>query len=592
MCSKAVASVLLFLTSSTTAMPPPPSTLYDADQDFLHLPSSSLFGTNEDQPQMHSPSPFPLSDANDNALPPQHSHSTMHPLQELSPGNNLPLSPDVKESVINVDSQAKVQYIPPQSEEERHPEVPNADFLSSFLNLVEPEQSPPVVLNKAFNGDPSDPSKTLADTLKGLLESNLVPVPQLESNLVEAVPQLKSNLVPVPQMEPRSDPVTLTSTLWATIIAIVTFILRKKMMFFAAFGAVIATILGITFGISSLSSQGKSAEDRQDTLEMMLSQEGLAGIIFNIQALWGRLLELLSIPTEVLLAGEQAAGSAQDRSDLNVSAVPQVLTKAPASLSSSKPVDSEVAEAVQHAAEVVADAAQRAAEEAVEEVQHAGDEAAEAVQHAAEEVAEAVQRTAEGAAEAVQRTSEEAAETVQHTAEEAAEAVQHAAEEVQHAAEEAAKEVQRTGEDVQRTVETAAEAVQHAAEEAVEEVQHKGEEVAEAVQRKAAEAAEAVQRSSEEAAETVQHTAEEAVEAVQHTAEEAVEAVQHRIENVAEAVQHTGEEVQGASEEAVEALKRTAEDVAEAVRHAALQLESDSTEAAEEFRAAENQTVS
>ena len=275
MCSKAVATVLLFLTSSTTAMPPPSSPLYDADQDFLHLPPLSLFGTAGDHSHMPSPSPFPLSDATDNAHPPQHSHSTMHPILEPSTDNNVPLTSDNEESVNNVDSQATLQYFrdePPQSEEERHPEMPNADFLSSFLDLVDLEQIPAVVPNKVFKGDPSDPSRTLGETLKGLLESNFVPIPQLESNLV-----------PIPQLEPRSDPVTLTSTLWATLIAIVTFILRKKMMVFAAFGVVVATILGITLGTSS-PRQGKSAEDRQDTLEVMLSQEGLAGFIFNIQA--------------------------------------------------------------------------------------------------------------------------------------------------------------------------------------------------------------------------------------------------------------------------------------------------------------------
>merc|ERR550519_1667054 len=269
---------------------------------------------------MPSSSPFPLSDATDNTHPPQHSHSTMHPFQEPSPDNNVPPSSDNKGSVNNVDSQATLQYFrdvpPPPSEEEPHPEMPNADFLSSFLDLVELEQIHPVVLNKVFNGDPSDPSRTLGETLKGLLESNLVPISPLESNLV-----------PVPQMEPRSDPITLASTLWATLIGIITFILRKKMMFFAAIGVVVATILGITFGTSSFSRQGKSAEDRQDTLELMLSQEGLAGIIFNIQVLWARLLEFLSIPTEVLLAGEQVADVAQDRSDWNVSADSEVASE-------------------------------------------------------------------------------------------------------------------------------------------------------------------------------------------------------------------------------------------------------------------------
>merc|ERR550519_1839193 len=411
---------------------------------------------------MPSSSPFPLSDATDNTHPPQHSHSTMHPLQEPSPDNNVPPSSDNKGSVNNVDSQATLQYFrdePPQSEEERHPEMPNADFLSSFLDLVDLEQIPAVVPNKVFKGDPSDPSRTLGETLKGLLESNFVPIPQLESNLVP-IPQLESNLVPIPQLEPRSDPVTVTSTLWATLIAIVTFILRKKMMFFAAFGVVVATILGITLGTSS-PRQGKSAEDRQDTLEVMLSQEGLAGFIFNIQeqcqALWARLLELLSIPTEVLLAGEQVADVAQDRSDLNVSAstpnlnfppstnvssnpnitsrtkaieapsttplgvfttaVPPVLStaEAPVSLSWSEPVDSEVAEAVNPPAE-----------EAAEEVQQTAEEAAETVKRTAEEVTEAAQRAAEEVAEAVQRAGDE----VKRTAEAAAEAAQRAAEEV------------------------------------------------------------------------------------------------------------------------------------------------------------------
>merc|ERR550519_2359156 len=278
---------------------------------------------------MPSSSPFPLSDATDNTHPPQHSHSTMHPFQEPSPDNNVPPSSDNKGSVNNVDSQATLQYFrdvpPPPSEEEPHPEMPNADFLSSFLDLVELEQIHPVVPNKVFKGDPSDPSRTLGETLKGLLESNLVPIPQLESNLV-----------PIPQLEPRSDPVTLTSTLWATLIAIVTFILRKKMMVFAAFGVVVATILGITLGTSS-PRQGKSAEDRQDTLEVMLSQEGLAGFIFNIQALWARLLELLSIPTEVLLSGDQVDDVAQDRSDLNVSASTLNLNFPPSTNVSSNP---------------------------------------------------------------------------------------------------------------------------------------------------------------------------------------------------------------------------------------------------------------
>merc|ERR550519_3294068 len=448
---------------------------------------------------MPSSSPFPLSDATDNTHPPQHSHSTMHPLQEPSPDNNVPPSSDNKGSVNNVDSQATLQYFrdePPQSEEERHPEMPNADFLSSFLDLVELEQIPAVVPNKVFKGDPSDPSRTLGETLKGLLESNFVPIPQLESNLVP-IPQLESNLVPIPQLEPRSDPVTVTSTLWATLIAIVTFILRKKMMFFAAFGVVVATILGITLGTSS-PRQGKSAEDRQDTLEVMLSQEGLAGFIFNIQALWARLLELLSIPTEVLLAGDQVDDVAQDRSDLNVSAstpnlnfppstnvgsnpntsrteaieapsttplgvlttaVPPVLStaEAPVSLSWSEPVDSEVAEAVNPPAEEAAEEVRRTSGE----IERA--EAVEAVQHAAVEVAEAVQLTAEEAADAVQRKSEVAAEAVKRKAEEVTEAVKHAAEEV-------AEEVQRAGDEVKRTAE-AAEAAQHAAEEVSEAVQ-------------------------------------------------------------------------------------------------------------------------
>jgi len=306
MCSKAVAGVLFLLTSST-AMPPPPSTHSEADDDFPQVTSSSfLIGSTEDHP--HPPLPPPaLSNANGDILPlasppPQHSHSTLHPLIEPFPGKEMLQSPDNTESVNTVISPPTLQFLPAvplPDGENRHPssvpQVPNADFLSSFLNLVEP----PVVSNEVFNGDPSDASRTLGETLKGLLESNLVPIPQ---------------------MEPRSDPVTFASTIWAAVIGIVTFILRKKMMFFAALGAIVATIVGVTFGTSSLFRQGKSAEDRHDTLELMLSHEGLAGLISNIQALWARLLQLLATPVEVLLAGGQVADGAQDRSDSNVSA--------------------------------------------------------------------------------------------------------------------------------------------------------------------------------------------------------------------------------------------------------------------------------
>ena len=93
-------------------------------------------------------------------------------------------------------------------------------------------------------------------------------------------------------------------------------------MFLTAFGAVIATImLGISLGSSSLARQGKAADDRQDTLELMLSQEGIAGIISNIEGLWAKLLEVLASPADILSSGEQTVDVAQDRSDLNVTAV-------------------------------------------------------------------------------------------------------------------------------------------------------------------------------------------------------------------------------------------------------------------------------
>ena len=73
--------------------------------------------------------------------------------------------------------------------------------------------------------------------------SNLVPRSEVESFLV-------------PWLEPRSDP---ASTIWATFIAFVTFIYRKilakKMMLFAALLVVVAIILGVDFGITSLSRQ-------------------------------------------------------------------------------------------------------------------------------------------------------------------------------------------------------------------------------------------------------------------------------------------------------------------------------------------------
>ena len=80
---------------------------------------------------------------------------------------------------------------PPLSE--GHPVMPKADFLSSFIGQfgreseVQAEQSAPGVLNKVFNGDPSDPSRTLGETLKGLLESNSVPIPLMESNSVQSL---------------------------------------------------------------------------------------------------------------------------------------------------------------------------------------------------------------------------------------------------------------------------------------------------------------------------------------------------------------------------------------------------------------------
>ena len=191
---------------------------------------------------------------------------------------------------------------PPPSEVQPHPglesKIPNADFLSSFMDLVKPEQDPPRVMN---NGGPSDPTMSLGETLKGLLESNMVPIPQ---------------------MEPRSDPGTLTATMWAAMVALATFVIQRKIMFLTAFGAVIATImLGISLGSSSLARQGKAADDRQDTLELMLSQEGIAGIISNIEGLWAKLLEVLASPADILSSGEQTVDVAQDRSDLNVTAV-------------------------------------------------------------------------------------------------------------------------------------------------------------------------------------------------------------------------------------------------------------------------------
>ena len=192
--------------------------------------------------------------------------------------------------------------VPPPSEVEPHPgsesKIPNADFLSSFMDLVKPEHDPPRVMN---NGGPSDPTMSLGETLKGLLESNMVPIPQ---------------------MEPRSDPGTLTATMWAAMVALATFVIQRKIMFLTAFGAVIATImLGISLGSSSLARQGKAADDRQDTLELMLSQEGIAGIISNIEGLWAKLLEVLASPADILSSGEQTVDVAQDRSDFNVTAV-------------------------------------------------------------------------------------------------------------------------------------------------------------------------------------------------------------------------------------------------------------------------------
>ena len=166
------------------------------------------------------------------------------------------------------------------------------------MDLVKPEHDPPRVMN---NGGPSDPTMSLGETLKGLLESNMVPIPQ---------------------MEPRSDPGTLTATMWAAMVALATFVIQRKIMFLTAFGAVIATImLGISLGSSSLARQGKAADDRQDTLELMLSQEGIAGIISNIEGLWAKLLEVLASPADILSSGEQTVDVAQDRSDLNVTAV-------------------------------------------------------------------------------------------------------------------------------------------------------------------------------------------------------------------------------------------------------------------------------
>ena len=215
--------------------------------------------------------------------------------------------------------------VPPHSEVQPHlgseSKAPNADFLSSFMDLVKPEQDPPRVMN---NGGPSDPTMSLGETLKGLLESNMVPIPQ---------------------MEPRSDPGTLTATMWAAMVALATFVIQRKIMFLTAFGAVIATImLGISLGSSSLARQGKAADDRQDTLELMLSQEGIAGIISNIEALWAKLLEVLASPADILSSGEQTVDIAQDRSDLNVTAVASQLnssskTTANVTSATSLPVD-------------------------------------------------------------------------------------------------------------------------------------------------------------------------------------------------------------------------------------------------------------
>ena len=85
-----------------------------------------------------------------------------------------------------------------------------------------------------------------------------MPNSEVESNLVPKS-EVESFLAPIPQLESRSDPV---STIWATFIAFVTFIYRKilakKMMLFAAFGVVVAIILGFDFGITSLSRQAFS----------------------------------------------------------------------------------------------------------------------------------------------------------------------------------------------------------------------------------------------------------------------------------------------------------------------------------------------
>ena len=189
------------------------------------------------------------------------------------------------------------------------------------MDLVKPEQDPPRVKN---NGGPSDPTMSLGETLKGLLESNMVPIPQ---------------------MEPRSDPGTLTATMWAAMVALATFVIQRKIMFLTAFGAVIATImLGISLGSSSLARQGKAADDRQDTLELMLSQEGIAGIISNIEGLWAKLLEVLASPADILSSGEQTVDIAQDRSDFNVTAVASQLnssskTTANVTSATSLPVD-------------------------------------------------------------------------------------------------------------------------------------------------------------------------------------------------------------------------------------------------------------
>ena len=288
MFTSAVASVFLLLTSST-AMPPPPA-LSDADNDLI-LPSSPRHPLQSDGDESLLLSSSPL-----------HTHSILRPPFVPSPGERGPSNS--LDQMYNK-SPPPLQFfhaVPPHSEVQPHlgseSKAPNADFLSSFMDLVKPEHDPPRVMN---NGGPSDPTMSLGETLKGLLESNMVPIPQ---------------------MEPRSDPGTLTATMWAAMVALATFVIQRKIMFLTAFGAVIATImLGISLGSSSLARQGKAADDRQDTLELMLSQEGIAGIISNIEGLWAKLLEVLASPADILSSGEQTVDVAQDRSDLNVTAV-------------------------------------------------------------------------------------------------------------------------------------------------------------------------------------------------------------------------------------------------------------------------------